>query len=166
MVKGSIVVTIDRLDILKLREVTKRVSITHEILDLAMRLQAFDDVNDVLDLVAMKHTSEELIEGIRALTDQVLHLSHKLFLHVHAKKLHVESIVALTLEDCTSVVSLFHDNLKLSHIVVTLQTTVDILLKESLTKGTALGFSHSVVHVGEQHLANSSLPHVFCEIVR
>ena len=128
MVEGGIIVTIDRLDILKLREVTKRVSITHKILDLTVCLQAFDNVDDVLDLVAMKHASEELIEGIRALTDQVLHLSHKLFLHVHAKKLHVESIVALTLEDCTAVVSLFHYDLELGHIVVTLQTTVNILL--------------------------------------
>ena len=128
MIEGGIVITIDRLDILKLREVTKRVSITHKILDLAMRLQAFDNVDDVLDLVAMKHASEELIEGIRALTDQVLHLGHKLFLHVHAKKLHVESIIALTLEDCTAVVSLFHNDLELGHIVVTLQTTVNILL--------------------------------------
>ena len=160
MIEGRVVITIDRLDILKLREVTKGVSITHEILDLTMRLKAFNDVNDVLDLVAMKHTGEELIKGIRALTDQVLHLSHKLFLHVHAKKLHVESIVALTLEDRASVVSLFHYDLELGHVVVALQTTVDILLKESLTKSTALGLSHSVVHVGEQHLANSSLPHV------
>ena len=93
-----------------------------------MRLQAFDDVNDVLDLVAMKHAGEELVEGIRALTDQVLHLGHQLLLHVHAKELHVESIVALALEDCTSVIGLFHHNLELGHIVVTLQTTVDILL--------------------------------------
>ena len=128
LIEGGIIVTIDRLDILKLREVTKRVSITHKILDLSMRLQAFNNVDDVLDLVAMKHASEELIEGIRALTDQVLHLSHKLFLHVHAKKLHVESILALTLEDCTAVVSLFHNDLELGHIVVTLQTTVNILL--------------------------------------
>ena len=128
MIKGRVVITIDRLDILKLREVTKGVSITHEILYLTMRLKAFNDVNDVLDLVAMKHTGKELIKGIRALTDQVLHLSHKLFLHVHAKKLHVESIVALTLEDCASVVSLFHYDLELGHVVVALQTTVDILL--------------------------------------
>ena len=128
LIEGGIIVTIDRLDILKLREVTKRVSITHKILDLTVCLQAFDNVDDVLDLVAMKHASEELIEGIRALTDQILHLSHKLFLHVHAKKLHVESILALTLEDCTAVVSLFHYDLELGHIVVTLQTTVNILL--------------------------------------
>ena len=128
MVEGGIVVTIDRLDILKLREVTKRVSITHKILDLTVCLQAFNNVDDVLDLVAMKHASKELIEGIRALTDQVLHLSHKLFLHVHAKKLHVESILALSLEDCAAVVSLFHYDLELGHIVVTLQTTVNILL--------------------------------------
>ena len=128
LIEGGIIVTIDRLDILKLREVTKRVSITHKILDLTVCLQAFDNVDDVLDLVAMKHASEELIEGIRALTDQVLHLSHKLFLHVHAKKLHVESILALTLEDSAAVVSLFHYDLELGHIVVTLQTTVNILL--------------------------------------
>ena len=128
MIKGRVVITIDRLDILKLREVTKGVSITHEILDLTMRLKAFNDVNDVLNLVAMKNTGKELIKGIRALTDQVLHLSHELFLHVHAKKLHVESIVALTLEDCASVVSLFHYDLELGHVVVALQTTVDILL--------------------------------------
>ena len=128
LIEGGIIVTIDRLDILKLREVTKRVSITHKILDLTVCLQAFDNVDDVLDLVAMKHASEELIEGIRALTDQVLHLSHKLFLHVHAKKLHVESILALTLEDCAAVVSLLHYDLELGHIVVTLQTTVNILL--------------------------------------
>ena len=160
LIEGGIIVTIDRLDILKLREVTKRVSITHKILNLTVCLQAFDNVDDVLDLVAMKHASEELIEGIRALTDQVLHLSHKLFLHVHAKKLHVESILALSLEDCAAVVSLFHYDLELGHIVVALQTTVNILLKESFTKGTALSLSYSVIHVGEQHLANSSLPHV------
>ena len=128
MIEGGIVVTINRLHILKLGEVSKWVSIAHKILNLAMSLQAFNNVNDVLNLIAMKHASEELIEGIRALTDQVLHLSHKLFLHVHAKKLHVESIVALTLEDCASVVSLFHYDLELGHVVVALQTTVDILL--------------------------------------
>ena len=64
LVEGGVVVTIDRLHVLKLSEVTKRVGITHEILDLAVRLQAFDDVDDVLDLVAVEHASEELVEGV------------------------------------------------------------------------------------------------------
>ena len=64
LVEGGVVVTIDRLHVLKLGEVTKRIGITHEILDLAVRLQAFDDVDDVLDLVAVEHTSEELVEGV------------------------------------------------------------------------------------------------------
>ena len=64
LVEGGVVVTIDRLHVLKLGEVTERVGITHEILDLAVRLQALDHIDDVLDLVAVEHASEELVEGI------------------------------------------------------------------------------------------------------
>ena len=64
LVEGGVVVTIDRLHVLKLGEVTERVGITHEILDLAVRLQALDHIDDVLDLVAVEHASEELVEGV------------------------------------------------------------------------------------------------------
>ena len=76
LVKCGVVVAIDGLHIFELGEVTERVSIAHEILNGTVSLQALNDVDDILDLVAVEHASEELIERVGALANQVLNLSH------------------------------------------------------------------------------------------
>lgn len=57
LVKAGIVVTINGLNILKFGEVTQGVSVAHQILDLSMRFQTLNDVDDVLNLVAVEHAN-------------------------------------------------------------------------------------------------------------
>ena len=159
LVKTGVIITIDGLNILKFREVTQGVSIAHQILNLTMGFQTFNHVDDVLNLVAMEHANKELIKRVRTLADHVLHLGHQLLLHVHSQELHVKPILALSLEDATTIVGLLHDNLELGHVVVALQTAVDVLLEEALAQSAYLCFWYSVVDVSIQHIANSCLPH-------
>ena len=127
LVKGGVIITIHGLHILELGEVTKGVSVAHQILNRTVRLESLDNVDNVLDLIAVEHASEELVERVRALADEILNLSHQLLFHVHTEQLHVESILALTLKNSATVVSLLHDDLELSHVVVSLETSVDFL---------------------------------------
>jgi len=100
LVECRVVITIDRLHVFELWEIAERVSVAHKILNWAVRLETLDNVNDVLNLIAMEHASEELVERVGALANEVLNLSHQLLFHVHAEQLYVESIFALALENC------------------------------------------------------------------
>ena len=161
LVESSVVISVNGLCVLELGEITERVSVAHEILNLTVRFESLDDVNDVLDLISVEHTSDELVQGVGGLTDEILELSHQLLFHVHSEELDIESIVTLSLEDSTTVVGILHDHLEFSHVVVSLKTSVNFLLEESLTQGADLSLSYGVVHVGVQHLANTKLEHYF-----
>jgi len=67
LVKGGVVISFDGLDIFKLREATEGVGSAHELLEGAVGLEAFNNKNYVVDLVAVEHHSEELAEGVNGL---------------------------------------------------------------------------------------------------
>lgn len=64
LIEACIIVTLDRLDVFHLREVTERVGGAHKLLNSALTLQTLDYEHDVLDLVAMEHHLEESVQGV------------------------------------------------------------------------------------------------------
>lgn len=165
LVERCIILTIDGLDVLELGEVAQGVSLAHNLLDRAtVLLQCFDHVDDVLELVTVKHTSEELVERVGALADHVGNLSHQLLLHVHAKKLCIKLLIGLVSKDRATIVGLLHDDTELSHVLVALQTAIDIFTEESLAKCADLRLRDRIVDVSKHHLSYTKLPHGAAEV--
>jgi hypothetical protein len=89
LIELGIIVTINGLHILQLSEFTERISQTHQFLNGNIVFDAFNHVDDVINLVALEHHHHELVQRVRSLSNDVLKFSEKLLFHGASEKLNV-----------------------------------------------------------------------------
>ena len=147
LVEARVVVTIDRLDVLHLWEVTEWVSGAHEFFDGALSLEAFNDEDDVLDLVLVEHHLDEAVKRVDRLRQDVGEFTHKFLLHCFSEDLDLELLTFLAGEDICPVVSVFETELELADVACLLELSVMCIKQETLSKRTKEGFGIAIVNV-------------------
>ena len=64
LVQTSVVISVDRLDILEFSESSEWVRSAHELLDGSVRLETLNNEDNVVDLVPVKHHDQELVQWV------------------------------------------------------------------------------------------------------
>ena len=126
LVKRGVIITLNWLNVLKLREAAEGVGSAHELFKASVALKTFNNEHHVVDLVTVEHHGEELAEGVNGLAGDELNLLHQLFLHglAECSDFEVGGLV-LVQEDIGSVVSVFQNQLEFTDVGSRLELSVD-----------------------------------------
>lgn len=81
LVKTSVVIAFNWLDIFELSKTTERVSSAHKFFETTVALKAFNDKDNVVNLVPMKHLFDKGTKGVDCLGTHELNLCSELLLH-------------------------------------------------------------------------------------
>ena len=65
LVQTSVVISLNRLDVLKFREISERISCAHELFNISITLESLNDEDNIVDLVSVEHHCDEVVQWIR-----------------------------------------------------------------------------------------------------
>lgn len=101
------------MDILELLELAEGVASTHEFRECSVRFEAFNNEDNIVNLVGVQHALDKLVQGVDRLRPHEFKFGSQLLLHGTTKKADFEIALGVVFilieEDGRTIVSVFED---------------------------------------------------------